>query len=51
MKKERLRRYVTPNVAIYDIAPIALLANSGVNDPEYGLGYGGEDEEGNLEPD
>ena len=44
-----MRRYVTPNVAIYDIAPIALLANSGVNDAEYGLGYGGEDEEGNLE--
>lgn len=46
-----LHWHVTPNVAIYDIAPIALLANSGVKDPEYGLGYGGEDEEGNLEPD
>ena len=36
--------------AISDIETMHLLMNSGVSDPDRGIGYGGADEEGDMDP-
>lgn len=42
--------YLSPMTAISDIETMDLLISSGVSDPDRGIGYGGADEEGNMEP-
>jgi len=42
--------YLSPMTAISDNETMDLLMSSGVSDPDRGIGYGGADEEGNMEP-
>jgi hypothetical protein len=42
--------YLSPMIEISDNETMDLLMSSGVFDPDRGIGYGGADEEGNMEP-
>lgn len=44
------KRYITPVADIAEIRTVQMLNASGVSDEEKGIGYGGIDEEGELEP-
>lgn len=51
MKTENKKLYMTPKMNSYEMAPQALLAGSGVEDPDYGIGYGGIDNDGERDVD
>lgn len=46
------KNYITPEIEMIEIdLPNSLLAGSPIESEEYGLGYGGVDEEGEKDPD
>ena len=42
--------YITPGMEIEEISVESMIATSGVHSDEYGIGYGGVDEDGSLTP-
>lgn len=42
--------YITPDMEIEELSVESMIATSGVYNDEYGIGYGGVDEDGSLTP-
>lgn len=51
MKTENKKPYMTPKMKSYEIEPQALLAGSGVEDIDNGIGFGGIDNYGDRDVD
>lgn len=51
MKTENKKLYITPKIESYKVEPRTLLAGSGVVAPDYGIGHGGIDDDGDMEVD
>ena len=51
MKTENKKLYTTPKMESYEMEPQALLAGSGVEDPDNGIGFGGIDNYGDRDVD
>ena len=43
-------KYITPGMEIEEISVESMIATSGVHSDEYGIDYGGVDEDGSLTP-
>ena len=44
------KTYIQPDIEILVEEPVEMLAISGVGNDDYGIGYGGVDENGSLDP-
>ena len=51
MRTENKKLYTTPKMKGYEMEPQVLLAGSGVESSGRGIGYGGIDDDGDIEVD
>jgi len=49
MKKENKKQYIAPKMEMYGLEPQSILAVSGVENVDYGIRYGGIDQEGDMD--